>query len=1125
MPLSAGDKLGPYEILALSGTGGMGDVYKARDTRLERFVALKQLKSNQNQRFRKEALAIAALNHPNICQVYDVGENYLIMEFVEGKPLYGPLPEEDAIKLAAQIILALEEAHARGILHRDLKPGNILLTDNGSVKLIDFGLAKSFNVDPIDATVSSESNIVGTFAYMAPEQAQGHQVDARSDIFSFGAVLYEMLSGKRAFQGDSTAAVFTALLRDDPAPLPVSPRMQQIVNQCLAKKPADRFRSMVELKVEFEDLIREGSGVHSFIGSLPSAPPMQTNVGRDSERDRIWRAYKRVKEGRGLILNVIGEAGIGKTSVIEAFLADLPGRAERPVIGRGRCSQRLAGEEPYLPILEVLDSLLRPVPNPAAANIMKTVAPTWYALAAHDFSAPTGGSLQRSEPGTSQERMKRELAALCQEISRTQPFVIFIDDLHWADISTIDIINYLASHFDRMRLFVLGSYRPSDMALRGNPFRPIRNDMLARGVLEEMALDFLERQDVDLYLSIEFPDHNLPSNFSSLIHSKTEGNPLFMADLVRYLRDTGGIVEEDGHWALARSLPQAPRDLPASMRSMIERKIDQVEERDLKLLFAASVQGPEFDSAVIAQAIEMDPADVEDRLDILEKIHVFVRRGSEDEFPDRSLTLNYQFVHVLYQNALYDSLPPTRRATLSGRVARALAERHGDQVKNVAARVAVLLETARDFSASAHYYYQAAGRSAELFAFREALALAERGLKAVHSLPEGPARKQQELALQMIKGTALRSTSGWSTPQIESVFSQARQLVQDLDEPPELIPVLWATTLFHLIRGSLHECRASADEMMTLAVRSGGQSYLMAAHHIGGVVREFLGDMVESSRLLERCRELHAPADNLANLATYGQDPGMTGRAMSARPLWALGYPDRAKIRALETVALSRELGQPLMIAFALVVLQGIHLYRGEAPEALAIGEEIIALCSEYELPQEAEWSRSFQGYALHLLGRTEEGIEVLKRALDAQKAISAGLVRSAFLALLADCLRHSGRTQEGFEAIKEGLAHAEEKGEGGYKAELFRVRGELFFQVDDKIQAEASMRKGVEYAAQQQAKSFQLRSATALARLLRSDGRNEEARNLLSPVYNWFTEGLDTTDLVSARTLLSEMG
>ena len=251
----------------------------------------------------------------------------------------------------------------------------------------------------------------------------------------------------------------------------------------------------------------------------------------------------------------------------------------------------------------------------------------------------------------------------------------------------------------------------------------------------------------------------------------------------------------------------------------------------------------------------------------------------------------------------------------------------------------------------------------------------------------------------------------------------------------------------------------------------------------------------------------------------------MTGRAMSARPLWALGYPDRAKIRALETVALSRELGQPLMIAFALVVLQGIHLYRGEAPEALAIGEEIIALCSEYELPQEAEWSRSFQGYALHLLGQTEEGIEVLKRALDAQKAISAGLVRSAFLALLADCLRHRGRTQEGFEAIKEGLAHAEEKGEGGYKAELFRVRGELFFQVDDKIQAEASMRKGVEYAAQQQAKSFQLRSATALARLLRSDGRNEEARNLLSPVYNWFTEGLDTTDLVSARTLLSEMG
>jgi hypothetical protein len=182
-------------------------------------------------------------------------------------------------------------------------------------------------------------------------------------------------------------------------------------------------------------------------------------------------------------------------------------------------------------------------------------------------------------------------------------------------------------------------------------------------------------------------------------------------------------------------------------------------------------------------------------------------------------------VHVLYQNALYDSLQPTRRAVLCGKVAKALVVRYGDQVATIAARVAVLYETARNFTAAAQYFYIAAGRSVGLFAFREALALAERGLNALKSVPDGAPRKQQELVLQMMKGIALRSTSGWATPQIEQVFARARQLVQSLDDPPELIPVLWATTLFHLIRGNLVECRDNADEIWRPGLYYGGASH------------------------------------------------------------------------------------------------------------------------------------------------------------------------------------------------------------------------------------------------------------------------------------------------------------
>src|SRR5512135_230399 len=241
MPLSAGDKLGPYEILAPIGAGGMGEVYRARDPRLNRDVAIKRLKGEHTARFEQEARAIAALNHPHICQIYDVGPDYLVLEYIEGAPLTGPMTEADAVRSALQIAAALEAAHAKGILHRDLKPGNILMTAAGA-KLLDFGLAKLVSDDEATLTIG----VSGTPLYMSPEQAEGKTLDARSDVFSFGAVLYELLAGRRAF--DSLASV----LRDEPRPLEASSGLQKIVTRCLRKSPADRFASAAELRAALE---------------------------------------------------------------------------------------------------------------------------------------------------------------------------------------------------------------------------------------------------------------------------------------------------------------------------------------------------------------------------------------------------------------------------------------------------------------------------------------------------------------------------------------------------------------------------------------------------------------------------------------------------------------------------------------------------------------------------------------------------------------------------------------------------------------------------------------------------------------------------------------------------------
>ena len=277
MSLGPGTQLGPYTIVSLLGEGGMGAVWKARDPRLERTVAVKVSKAEFNDRFAREARAVAALNHSHICQLYDVGPDYLVMEFVEGTALKGPLPVPQAIEYAGQILDALDAAHRKGIVHRDLKPSNILVTRQG-IKLLDFGLAKQSGTGlrESDATVTQpltrEGQIVGTLQYMSPEQLQGIEADPRSDIFSFGLVFYEMLSGAPAFRATSSASLIASLLKDDPRPIAeiqpgVPPAVERVLRICLAKDPDDRWQNVRDLRRELGAVAAQ-----TAVPAQPAAP-------------------------------------------------------------------------------------------------------------------------------------------------------------------------------------------------------------------------------------------------------------------------------------------------------------------------------------------------------------------------------------------------------------------------------------------------------------------------------------------------------------------------------------------------------------------------------------------------------------------------------------------------------------------------------------------------------------------------------------------------------------------------------------------------------------------------------------------------------------------------------------
>lgn len=372
MSLAAGERLGPYEILAPVGAGGMGEVYRARDTRLDRIVAIKVSKTEFSERFEREARAIATLNHSHICQLYDVGPNYLVMEYIEGAPLKGPLPLGQTLKYAAEICDAMDAAHKKNITHRDLKPANVLVTKVG-VKLLDFGLAKVGT--PLQATegtltiaLTGKGEILGTFQYMSPEQINGQEAGPESDIFSFGLVLYEMLTGKRAFEGSTPASVIAAIL-ERPAPSVADvapPALDRLLKRCLEKDPENRWQSARDLKAELE-----------WIGKEPETAPLAPNgasrsrLGKMSRFGEVawgvavvalalaawgwWRATRPVEEPRVLKMSLLPpekSALLGDIPAVSpdgqrvAFAASLEGKASLWVRDLGSLEARaLPGTE------------------------------------------------------------------------------------------------------------------------------------------------------------------------------------------------------------------------------------------------------------------------------------------------------------------------------------------------------------------------------------------------------------------------------------------------------------------------------------------------------------------------------------------------------------------------------------------------------------------------------------------------------------------------------------------------------------------------------------------------------------------------------------------------------------
>jgi tetratricopeptide (TPR) repeat protein len=885
-----------YRLLSKIDSGGMGEVYKAEDTKLGRTVAIKLLLSAINQepiarrRFLQEAQSASSLNHPNIVTIHAIEEvdgiDFIVMEFVEGQNLKSQIQSDGALPLARLLDIgiqaadALEAAHQINLIHRDIKSANILITPRGHAKVLDFGLAKVIRtvarqVDaeaPTLTNLTDEGTVLGTAAYMSPEQTRGQHLDGRSDIFSLGCVLYEAATRSLPFGGPSMLSIMHAIATADPlAPSRVRPELPRefdlILERAMAKEREHRYLTAGEMAQALRDLrasVTSGwqGGPIVYDKDLVEAS-VAPFVGRRPELIRLESLLRQAIDGNGRVALISGEPGIGKTSLADEFLRRARSLFPSLSVARGRCVEQYGTGEAYLPFLDAISALLHGPSRERLAPIMVASAPTWCSQLPVVFSS-TGAveKLQQETIGATKERMMREMGDALSRFASISPVVLLLEDLHWADPSSVDLLRHLSQRISNQRLLIAGTFRPEDIERSNHPLKNFKAEMQAHKLCEEIALDSLGPEHIQDYLNATYAPHSFPAEFATHIHDKTEGHPLFATNLLQYLQERGDITRTNEHWSLIRPISEMVLELPESVRSMIGRKVDSLAEEEKRALQYASVEGQEFHSTIVAGLLGIDEVDLEEMLAQLEKTHRLVVTLGETELPDGSLATRYRFAHALYQNFLYGGLVAKRRMMLHRKAGEELARRYGKRAAQIATQLALHFEQGRDFERAIEFLIRAGDNATAFYANSEAADHYTRALNLTGKLPD-EVRPETVVTLFSKRGAANMALSRFN----DSVEDYLRMLKhQEVFNSPERNAAALnalANTLFFSHR--LDEMKSRADEALAAAKQAGSETLrldtmcLMALKHLCYgellVARPILDDVIRSARAID-----HKPA-------------------------------------------------------------------------------------------------------------------------------------------------------------------------------------------------------------------------------------------------------------------------
>jgi len=868
---------------------------------------------------------------------------------------------------------------------------------------------------------------------------------------------------------------------------------------------------------------RHGALAASSSQSALSHPQSVGLVGREAELLQLHQGFVTALQGERQVVFITGEAGIGKTTLVEAFLAQIA-HDERVWIGYGQCIDQYGAGEAYLPILEALGRLCRGSEGRALVEFLWQAAPSWLLQMPALLSADEFDALQRRSGGATQERMLRELAEALELLTAERPFVLVLEDLHWSDGATLDWLTAVARRRDRARLLVLGTYRPVETIVQAHPLRTVVQELKRHSQCWELLVDYLSEAGVAAYVRQQFGASDLPEGFPRVLHQRTNGNPLFMRALVEDMMQQGVLEKSPQGWGLRDALDSVAMEVPESLRQLIEDQLAHLRPEEQDILEAASVAGIDFSTAAVAAGVDATEEEVERCCAALCRRKQFLQVQGTTEWPDGTVAARYGFIHALYQEVLYNRVSVGRRVRLHGRIGTRLEMGYGAQAREIAAELAMHCVRGRDAQRASQYLWEAGENALRRSAYPEAMTHLMQGLEVLASLPQSAERMQHELTLYMTLGAALIATKGQAAPEVEHAYNRTRELCDQLGDTRRLFTALYGLWLFYIARAAFQTAQGVATRLFDLGQRLHSPILLVDAHRALGATLFYRGKLAPACEHVQQGIALYDAHQPTPRVSLY--EAGVACLGFGAFSLWFLGYPEQALERGDRALRLAQELAHPFQLAAARFWITWLYLLRRQNQAAHEQADALIALCTAQGFPFFLALGTALQGGALMSQGQGEARIAQIRQGMAALHTTGEKVFQPYFLALLAEVHGQAGQIEEGLRLLSEALTGVRNSGECWWEAELHRLQGELLLRqtTPDEHQVAICLHRALDVARQQQAKSLELRAATSLARLWQSQDKHQEAYDLLAPVYEWFTEGLDTADLKEAKALLNEL-